>query len=96
MCGAADLKDGQMIFLRLLGAAVFPRTGLKRSERKEEGNCCGGFSYLFENFIAVKESFLSRGIASWAGIWYNVWRLVEVDGGFEIVGARWLDEIVLR
>ena len=85
-----------MIFLRLLGAAVFPRTGLKRGERKEEGNCRGGFSCLFDNFIAVKENFLPRGIASWAGIWYNIRRLVEVDGGFEFVGARWLDEIVLR
>ena len=23
--------------------------------------------------------FLERGIASWAGIWYNIQRLVEVD-----------------
>ena len=59
-------------FLRLLGVGVFPRTGLKRGERKEEENCRGGFSYLFENFIAVKESFLPRGIAIENGIWYNI------------------------
>ena len=47
-------------------------------------------------FAAVKGRFLPRWIASWAGIWYNMRRSVEIDGGFEIVGARWLDEIVLR
>ena len=40
-------------------------------KRREEENCCGGFFCLFDNFAAVKESFLPRGIAMQLGIWYN-------------------------